>query len=46
MLQVAGLTLGSPAHSYLVFTSGVFFMGSVRVEASLQKIQLSEIEAS
>src|SRR5690349_6366814 len=46
MLQVVGLALGSPAHSCLVFTSSFFFMGSVRVGASLQKIQLSEIEAS
>jgi hypothetical protein len=28
----------------LVFTSGFFFMGSVRVRASPQKIQLSKIE--
>jgi len=46
VLQAVGLALGSLAHSCLVFTSSFFFMGSVRVGASPQKIQLSEIEAS
>ena len=33
-------------HTAAWFLPGFFFMGSVRVGASLQKIQLSEIEAS
>ena len=46
VLQVVGLALGSLAHSCLGFTSGFSLWDSVRVGASLQKIQLSAIEAS
>jgi hypothetical protein len=45
MLQVVGLGWDHQ-NTAAWFLPGFFFMGSVRVGASPQKIQLSEIEAS